>query len=210
MAQVRSALKIFYEEVLKQPNKVPFIPYPKQESRIPKHHSRHVILSAIDSIDNVKHKMILLTLLGTGVRVSELCSIKWCDIQRTDSKLNPLQIHVHGKGSKDRIVPMSSSLHAMLIKYCKKYSLNCDTNSDHYVFGNAKKYSVRSVAAICEKAGDLVGIKLSPHDIRHTCFFYLRDQGHPIDVIQDLAGHSNSKTTRIYAPLKAALIKMPV
>jgi integrase/recombinase XerD len=210
MAQMRSALKVFYEEVLKQPNKIPFIPYPKQEQRMPQAHPFDKIINGISLTENTKHRLMLTMLLGTGVRVGELISLQWSDITRTKSKTNPILLHVKGKGAKDRLVPISDNTVNLLKKYCKEYKMNCETNSQDFIFGDEKPYSARSVAEVVRMAGEKVGLKLSPHDLRHACFFYLRDSGTDLATIQELAGHSNPKTSKIYAPLRAEGVMMPI
>lgn len=210
MASTYSALKFFYTIVLKQPKKFPFIPFPRKESRLKNIPTKQKILSAIDKTENVKHRLIITLLYGTGIRLSELIGIKWKDIRREQSDLNPLSILIHGKGNKDRLVPISSRLNELLKQYCKEYELNCKTNSEHYILGNEKPYSKRAVANVVKSAGEKVGIDLHPHLLRHACFTHLRDSGIDLAAIQELAGHLSAKTTMQYAKLNPVKIEMPI
>lgn len=211
MAQARSAIKAFYETVYKQKDKVAYIPYPKQEERISDTPTHSQMMSVIDLTKNVKHKLILMILYGTGMRLNELLQVKWKDIKREDGE-NPLSVKVHGKGAKDRKLPLSEKIYEQLIDYCKEYKLKCDTNKNHYVFGNnyGAPYSAKSVANVVEAAGNRIGIRLTPHLIRHACMTSLSINGMPLLEIQDLCGHNSAKTTRIYTKSNNVNRKMPV
>lgn len=210
MASTYSALKFFYTYILKQKKKFPFIPFPEKESRLKNIPTREQILMAIDLTDNTKHKLILSILFGTGIRLSELLNIKWKDIRREKNEINPLSILIHGKGKKDRVVPISKRLDSLFKEYCAEYKLGCNTNKDHYILGGVKQYSKRSVAKVVSEAGERIGIHLHPHLIRHATFTYLRDIGKDIPTIAELAGHSSFKTTQKYARLNPVKIEMPV
>lgn len=211
MAQCRSALKVLFERVFKQPNKVAFIPYPKQEERIKDTPTHSQMMQIIDLTVNVKHKLIITILYGTGMRLNELLQIKWKDIKREDG-INPLSVKVHGKGAKDRKLPLSEKIAELLKQYCKDFGLKCDTNKEHYIFGNnyGAPYSSKSVANVVEEAGKRIGIKLTPHLIRHACFTSLSYGGMELLQIQDLAGHNSFKTTKIYAKSNNVNRTMPI
>lgn len=211
MAQCRSALKVLYELVYKQKDKVGFIPYPKQEERLKDVPTHDQMIKIIDSVENTKHKLIMMVLYGTGCRLNELLGLQWKDIRRETGK-NPLSIKVHGKGAKDRLLPLSENIRQQLVEYCKQYKLKCDTNKSHYIFGDnyGRPYSAKSVANVVERAGGNIGIKLTPHLIRHACMTSLSINGLPLLEIQDLCGHSSAKTTRIYAKNNNVNREMPI
>lgn len=200
MAQMRVVLKHLYTR------KFGFIPFPKSETHLPNLITHVEMLKIIDSPSYIKHKVILHLLYGTGLRSFELCKIKWSDIERTDSPNNPLSLKVMGKGSVERPVPISNSLNALLIKYCKTEKLHCD-NSDDYIFGRNKPYSQRSVAAIVERASNG---KLSPHDFRHNYAQWLVDNGTELETVRQLLGHKRISTIQIYARTRQDKIKTPV
>ena len=209
MAQCRSALKALYTHVFKQPDKVGFIPYPKQEKRrkdIPTHEQ---MMKAIENQTNIKHKLLLATMYATGMRCKEVLSLKWIDIQRTNTK-HPLSIKVSGKGAKDRILPLSQFVYDLLITYCKEHKLKCDTNKNHYIFGNDRPYSAKSVALVVERAGKSVGIKLTPHLIRYCFSETLCYRGIGMLDIQNAMGHVNLNTTAMYAQSKNLHLDIPV
>jgi len=208
--QMYGVLKLFYNNVLKQKKKFPFIPFPEREQRLPHLPAYAKVFEAIEKTENTKHNLILSVLFGTGIRLSEIIGLRWKDIRREQSDLNPISLHVSGKGKKDRIVPLSKANYDKLIAYCKEYNLGCETNKEHFIFANDKPYSKRSVANVVAEAGDRVGIKLHPHLLRHLSFSYLREQGIDLADIQQLAGHSSSSTTMQYARFVPKKITMPI
>lgn len=210
MAATYASLKFFYKYVLKQKKKFPFIPFPEREQRLPHLPAYSKVFEAIEKTENTKHNLILSILFGTGIRLSEIIGLRWKDIRREQSDLNPISLHVRGKGKKHRIVPLSKANYDKLIAYCKEYSLGCETNKEHFIFGNDKPYSKRSVANVVAEAGDRVGIKLHPHLLRHLSFSYLREQGVDLTDIQQLAGHSSSSMTMKYARFVPKKITMPI
>ena len=210
MAATYGSLKFFYKYVLKQKRKFPFVPFPIKESRLPHLPAYSKVFEAIEKTENIKHKLILSMLFGTGIRLSEIIGLKWKDVRREQSDLNPISIHVRGKGKKDRIVGVSNANDEKLRAYCKHYGLGCETNKEHYIFGAEKPYSKKSVANVVAAAGDRVGIKLHPHLIRHLCMSYLREQGVDLADIQQLCGHSSSASTMQYARFVPKKINMPI
>ena len=212
MAQMYGTLQNFYNHVLKQPKKFGFIPFPKASSKVRQIPTHEHILSMIDLTNNVKHKFIISFLYGTGVRLEELVTIKWKDIQRT-KEINPLVVKIHGKGNKERIVPVSESLYKLLMLYCKAYKLTCDTNNEQYVLGGTKKYSMTSVSKVVKAAAIRAGVPfaMTPHKLRHAYGLYQ----HRVNKIElanlgILMGHQNSSTTMIYATPEVGKFPTPV
>lgn len=201
MKQTYAALKLFYKYVMKRENLFGFIPYPKTHPTIPDLLPHSEMLRLCNSPLNLKHRLILNFLYGTGMRNFELCKARWCDIERTDEPVNPLTIKITGKGQVQRRVPLSKNLYDLLIRYCKEYKLHCN-NSDDFIFG--KPYSKRSVAVVCRKIG------LTPHQFRHQYAQWLVDNGTELETVRQLLGHKSLRTVEIYARTKPGKIKTPV
>lgn len=199
MAQVHTTLNLFYTHVLKQKNKVArWIPYPDKTKYIPKVPTHLQILEMIAGQTNNKHRLIIRLLYATGIRVSELVNLRWSDVQRREG-INPLSIHVRGKGKKDRLVPLSKETNEMLVAYCHEFKLKCDSKT-HFIFGDSHPYSVRSVELVVKRAGMLIGFdNLTPHKLRHAYGFEQRKSGIDLGRLQELMGHSSLETTRIYS-----------
>jgi len=111
-----SALRFFYESVLGRPWDVKKLPRPKLDKMLPAVLSRQEVKSLIESTENLKHKLALMTTYSAGLRISEMTHLKVSDI---DSQL--MQIHVvKGKGKKDRYTILSLKLLEELREYYKK------------------------------------------------------------------------------------------
>lgn len=140
---------------------------------------------------------MIITLLYTGARVSELISIKLDEVD-----FQSLQIRINqGKGSKDRIVPFPESFKELL-------AMNVDNmrkKKATYLFESSwkKKYTDRGVRKILAKYTEMAGIKfsVSPHKMRHFLFTWLKKQGIDDALIQPYSGHESRKTLEIYSKL---------
>jgi len=196
-----SAIKLYYKNVTKSSvEKFKYIERPKKSHKLPTIINNEDIQKIIDVCVNVKHKAIILTLYGTGVRVSELLGIKLSDI---DGKRG--LVRVIGKGNKERNVCLNESLYEYLKYYWKQYE------TKYWLFENDlthKQYTAKSIQEFLKKYKGLAGIKYSvtPHKFRHSNATSLLEQGTDLRVIQKLLGHSSSKTTEIYTHVSNNII----
>lgn len=185
MAQVRGALLNYYTHVVGQPNKFDRIPHPKKDRKLPQIMSQQVVIERIRSIDNLKHRMIVSVLYGSGIRLNELLNLRLTDI---DGNRNTLFVR-HGKGGKDRVVPVSSKLIADLREYYRQYL------PKEYLFEgqHGGRYTGTSVQAICKKH-----LSCNPHKLRHCNLTHLIESGVHISEVSKRAGHSKIDTTMTY------------
>ncbi|MFH1802070.1 MAG: site-specific tyrosine recombinase/integron integrase [archaeon] len=185
-----ASLKFFFKEILKEPFTTEEIPIKKKEKTLPKVISAEKIKEMINSTDNLKHQLVLKLLYSSGLRLQELINLK-----RSDMDFDRNIIHVRkGKGKKDRITLMSESLKLDLLKYYSKNTFKTD-----YIFeGRKGKYTKKSVQKVLHQLGNKIGIKVTPHMLRHSFATHLLEQGTDIRHIQKLLGHSDLSTTEIY------------
>jgi site-specific recombinase XerD len=187
-----SALKLFYRLTIKQPMKLKYVEYPRPEKKLPIVLSSDEIQSMFNVCQNLKHRVILALLYGTGMRVGELINLQWSHIDR-----KRMVIHIiAGKGAKDRQVQLSQSLIELLEKYFKEYKCKPYVLSGQF----SEKYSEKSVNEVLKQLSNKAGIKkhVHAHLMRHSAFTNLLEFGVDISIIQKIAGHSSSKTTEIY------------
>lgn len=195
------SIKSFYKLTVGMPSKIDKIPYPKSDKKLPIILSVDEIQRMFDVCTNKKHKAILALLYSCGLRVSELINLKWVNIDRSRMVINIIQ----AKGNKDRQVPLSENLIKVLEDYWNEYK------SAEYVFNGQKslQYTDRSVGEVIKQLADKAGIcnkRVYTHLIRHCSATHSLESGTDISIIQKILGHSNPKTTQIYAHISHNLI----
>ena len=172
---------------------------PKRETRLPVVLSKDEVSKIVDAPVNPKHRLMLKTLYGLGLRVSELVNLKSEHVQ---FDRNMVLIR-DAKGNKDRYVPLPKSLSEELMHYVS-------FNKSRYLFeGRNGKLSIKTVQKVFESAFKKAGInkKISCHTLRHSFATHLLERGVGIRVIQMLLGHSKLETTQIYTHVSAFQIE---
>ena len=190
-----NALKFYYEQVLNREKFFWDVPRPKKKHLLPKIFSQQEIAAIINSLNNKKHKAMLMLAYSAGLRVSEVVALKTCNI---DSARMTIFIS-EAKGKKDRIVTLSPVLLVMLRAYAAEYK----PGPKGYLFEGSTKgspYSSRSVQEVLTAAKKKAGIIRpgSVHSLRHSFATHLLDKGTDVTMIQKLLGHNDLKTTLIY------------
>lgn len=183
---IRYSLQIFYADIIKQPNKISNLPSAKREQKLPKILSKEEIKIGIDKIKNLKHKCIIKLLYGAGMRISEVINMKPHWIRRNEGIIRI----EHGKGKKDRQVMLDSDLLKDIECYYRVY------NPKVYLFNGWKynlQYTEKSIQSIVKKF-----LNTNPHSLRHSFATHLMESGVNLRFIQEMLGHSSSKTTERY------------
>ena len=149
--------------------------------------------------------LMLTILYDSGARVTEITKIRIGDIRLQ----SPATIVLHGKGSKDRIVPLSSKTATLIEEYLKRKRLQAAVHRDKFLFTNrsGEQLTRAGVAYILCKyvdaarieCPDLIPDKFSPHCMRHSKAMHLLQAGVAIIYIRDFLGHESVKTTEVYA-----------
>lgn len=199
---VISALKFYYTELLRR--KLFFtIHRPKKEKYLPTVLTRAEIVKIINCAHNLKHKLLLSLLYGSGLRVSEVVKIK---INHLDLISKSLLVK-NAKGQKDRYTLLSDISIKLLNIYLPKLP-----NTQKYLFNGQlinSNLSQRSAQKIFDYALQESGIKkdASCHSLRHSFATHLLENGVDIRHIQKLLGHQNIKTTEIYTHVAQNFLK---
>ncbi len=194
-----SSLRFFFKRVVDRPDIFVKLEVPKKEKKLPSVLSKEEIKLLIDSSATSKSELIIKLLYSSGLRVSEIVNLK---LENLDFQQNIGWVRA-GKGKKDRIFKIAESLSKKLQKYLSK-------NPDNkYVFSKEKPLTVRNIQLIIKKTGKKAGInkKVSPHTLRHSFATHLLENGENLLVIQQLLGHENLETTRIYTHISQDQIK---
>lgn len=139
---------------------------------------------------------VIELLFSTGMRISELCSLKPADID-----MHGRSILISGKGSKERMIQIgNSSVAEILLEYTREYGREIGECGYFFVNRLNKRLSEQSVREMINKYTDMAGIELhiTPHMFRHSFATYLLEADVDIRYIQEMLGHSSIKVTEIY------------
>jgi integrase/recombinase XerD len=161
------------------------------------------IKTLIDAVKNIKHRTIIMLLYSTGMRLSEIASLKIADI---DSKTMRIKV-VQGKGAKDRFTILSEQVLLELRAYYIIYRPKV------YLFNGSRlgaPISMRSIQHLVQKGVAQIGLDskhYTVHTIRHSFATHLVDNGADLHTVKELLGHSNLQTTMRYMHLTSTRIQ---
>jgi integrase/recombinase XerD len=195
---VRSALLFYYNEVLELG--IVGIKVPKIAKSLPVYLTKEEVRILFRAAGSTKSKLIMQFLYSSGLRVSEICTLKIEDMDLRNRK----GFVRHGKGGKDRLFFIAHTLAIDLEIYLRGQKRG-------YVFTNYKqeKLSERNIQKIVRGAGIRAELtkQVTPHKLRHSFATHLHDAGTSIRTIQALLGHSNLATTEIYTHISDKKLK---
>lgn len=189
-----AAIKFLYTTTLNRPEVVAKIPWPKRAQTLPDILTGEEVEQIFQQIASLKHRAILMTAYGAGLRISEACSLETSDI---DSKR--MLIHVHeGKGAKDRYVMLSERLLDVLRTYWKTAR-----PQGRFLFPGAIPGRSITTSAVQRVLHQVVvqchfNKRVTAHSLRHGFATHLLETGTDIRTIQRLLGHSSVQTTARY------------
>ncbi len=158
------------------------------------------MLSTIDlsSNEGQRNRAIIETLYSCGLRVSELTGLKISELYLEENF-----IRVTGKGSKQRLVPISErAIHEIKLYLYHRNELDIKKESQDILFLNrrGRQLTRNMIFIIVQNAAEAAGIdkKVSPHTLRHSFATHLLEGGANLRVIQSMLGHESIATTEIY------------
>lgn len=190
---VTQGLKFFYRVTLKRSEAQFDIPTARAPQKLPQILAREEVARLIDLTAHPKHRAILMTTYGAGLRLNELCSLKLTDI---DSARMTLRVE-QGKGAKDRYTLLSPRLLAELRRYWASYRpkvwLFTTRDGEHPISDATVQkvfYAAKRRAAIVKDCGI--------HGLRHAFATHLLEAGVDIHTIQRLMGHGHIGSTLRY------------
>ncbi|MGI2261972.1 tyrosine recombinase [Candidatus Cardinium hertigii] len=216
-SRMLSSLRLFYKflslghQITKDPTKI--IESPHLGKHLPSILSTWEIERIINVIDHstpigVRNRAIVETLYGTGIRVSELISLRLSHIYFQENF-----IRVIGKGDKERLIPIG----AMALKHIKLYIEGVRAHMDikpgylDILFLNRRGKSLTRVMiflmvqALARKAK--IDVEVGPHIFRHSFATHLIEGGAHLRAIQEMLGHRSLTTTEIYTHLDRDYLK---
>lgn len=212
ISRMISSLRKFYQWLVRQNiqkiNPMLEIDSPKKEHRLPVALSVDEVTKLLDQPDvtkklGIRDRALLETLYATGIRVSELINLKFSDLHE-ELKL----LKVLGKGSKERLIPISDVAISWIKSYQEKVRDPLLLKSGKYtdtIFLNNRGGALtrQAVWQIIKHYCQMAGIRknVTPHTLRHTFATHLLENGADLRVVQEILGHSDISTTQIYTNL---------
>ena len=190
--QILSSIKMYYTECAGQSEKVRALIQPKRANKLPHVLTEEEVSRLLRSVDNLKHKCILMLIYSAGLRLNELVQLRLADLQPEQKRL----FVYGGKGKKDRCTLLSPKVWGRIQEYIEVFQ------PVEWVFEgqDGGQYSGRSVQQVFTRAK--LQSKINPyatvHTLRHSFATHLLEKGVDLRYIQELLGHESSKTTEIY------------
>ena len=205
IASIKSFVSYLEEEGILFENVTKSVKTPRKGLSIPNTLSIDNILAILNylkkdiSLIGVRNLTIIELLYATGMRVSELITLNLNDISIEEQHLR-----CTGKGSKQRMVPIYSSISTLLsnyINFIRPKLATKKSNDMKAVFVNSRgtKLTRQSIWLLTKDIVNATNIKsFSPHTLRHSFATHLLEGGASLKNVQELLGHSNISTTQIY------------
>lgn len=212
ISRMISSLRKFYQWLARQDiqkiNPMLEIDPPKKEHRLPVALTEEEVTTLLKQPDvdkklGLRDRALLETMYATGIRVSELINLKLKNLHE-DLKLGK----VLGKGSKERLIPISEVALSWIKRYEKKVRdplLLQKNKSSEFIFLNNRGEALtrQAVWQIIKRYCKMAEIEkdVTPHTLRHTFATHLLENGADLRVVQEILGHSDISTTQIYTNL---------
>ena len=206
-ARILSGIRSFYHYLILedylQADPSELLESPQTGLHLPEILTLEEIDTLIESIDlstneGQRNRTILETLYSCGLRVSELCNLKLSDLYLEEGF-----IKVEGKGSKQRLIPISPrAIRELQLYFLDRNQISIKKDYEDYVFisKRGKNISRITVFHIIKTLAEAIGMKktISPHTFRHSFATHLLEGGANLRAIQCMLGHESIGTTEIY------------
>lgn len=200
-----SALKQFFRFLVRQDMMIHDpalnIAMPKLPKALPKTLSQEQVQKLLNGLaandpETLRRRAILETLYATGVRVSELISLRITDVSADKNGI----LQVVGKGQKARLVPLGRRASASLGQYIATARPAFNPKQTDWLFpSRGKSHLTRQrLFQIVREIGRIIDIELSPHQLRHSFATHLLENDADLRSVQMMLGHADVATTQIY------------
>lgn len=188
-----NAIRFLYLQVLEWKEIALVLNTPKRKQRIPELLSRDEVARLLAAVENMKHRMMLTTCYGCGLRVSELMALQVSDIDGERSLLRVTQ----GKGGKDRQVILSATLLQQLRRYWRIFH---PATVLFYGRNPRSTLSITTAQKVFQAAKQRAGIHKvgGIHSLRHAYATHQLAAGMPLPQLKEMLGHSDLHSTMRY------------
>ena len=191
--QTVCALRLFYGITLGRPGVVTMIPYGKKPRTVPVVLSPEEVLGVLEAARPGRDRVLLQTTYACGLRISEVTRLRVADL---DSARMVIAVR-QGKGRKDRLVPLSPRLLAVLRDYWLR------ARPAGWLFPGrdpVRPLHSANVQKLCQRIVTRLGLtkRVTPHTLRHSFATHLLEAGVDVRTLQAILGHADLTTTAGY------------
>lgn len=200
--QIVNAIKLFFKIIQETEIEITKIHRPKRQKVLPNVLSKEEVKAILNALNNIKHKTMLSLIYSCGLRSGELISL---ELTQIDSKRAIILVK-QAKGRKDRIVPLSPKILELLREY---YTIHKPKKFLFEGQNPGEPYNSRSLQQVIKNATMAAKINkpVTLHWLRHSYATHLLESGTDLRYIQELLGHSSSRTTEIYTHVSTNCIQ---
>lgn len=218
IATLRTFFKFLYREKVLESNPAKGIHSPKKNKSLPKFLTEEETEEILNNIkintpSGYRNRVILELLYASGMRVSELSGLNFCDLNIENN-----EIRVVGKGSKERIVLISDRVKDLLNNYIKTVrplinteGPKTETTEDSPLFINKTGFRLhpQSIRTAIKETVEHIQLPkhVTPHVFRHSFATKLLNHGADLRVVQELLGHASISNTQIYTHVSLSRLK---
>jgi integrase/recombinase XerD len=213
-----STLKVFFSYTnrqFKMHNWGKNLCFPKVDKTLPSYLSEDEITTLLTYVENdtthlgVRNATIINLLYVSGMRITELVELELNDIN-----FEMGIITVHGKGGKERLIPIPSIIMLLLRKYITLLSNRADLDKNKYLFPVIYGKIIKSISRqscwiilkkICNNAG--IEKDVSPHQLRHSFATHMLKSGADLRALQQLLGHETISTVQLYTHVETSHLR---
>lgn len=215
VAALRSFFKYCFKRGHIEKNPAHLLIVPKKDKTLPKTVTQSDLERLMDAVDittpkGLQDRTILEVFYGTGIRVSELVGLNITDVD-----IRSKQIIVHGKGNKERVIPLGDTAVNIIKDFLKQRTqlygdrTDSDARKALFIAASGQRMYDRAVRYMVErylKQHSEVTQK-SPHVLRHSFATHMLDNGADIRIIKEFLGHSNLAATQVYTHTSVERLK---
>lgn len=213
ISSIRGLCRYMVIERIRSDNPSENLETPKKWSYLPKALTKNEMKSLLDLSDSKKEKnplsvrdrVMLELVYSSGLRVSELISLKLGDVNLASGFLR-----VVGKGSKERIVPISMRTVKLIKEYIdneRRFILRKRDSQYLFITNRGKPMTRQRFWQSIKAVGKSVGLKVTPHMLRHSFATHMLEGGADLRSLQKMLGHSDISTTQIYTKVTSERLK---
>ena len=192
------------------------VPLPKLEKRLPKFLTEEQMKTllqgpqrllenqSLDAFTAWRDRLAMELLYGGGLRVSELVSLNYGDIDPADGVARVL-----GKGRKERLCPLGAVANAVLKKFRDEFAPRHGPGDPVLIGAGGRRLNVREVQLRLKRYLALADLPLdlTPHKLRHSYATHLLNAGADLRLVQELLGHASLSTTQVYTHVSVARLR---